>query len=97
MITLYSKPGCIQCDRTAKALTRGAVAYTTRDVTADPAALEHITQGLGYQQVPVVETDTEHWSGYQPDKIKGLTRAARQPDPTTTAAATATASPSCTR
>ena len=27
---------------------------------------------LGYLQAPVVVTDTDHWSGFRPDRIKAL-------------------------
>lgn len=36
-----------------------------------PEAVEKI-KSLGYLQVPVIVTDTEHWSGYRPDKIQSL-------------------------
>ena len=31
---------------------------------------------LGYVQAPVVEANGEHWSGFRPDRIKGLAAAA---------------------
>ena len=33
---------------------------------------------LGYVQAPVVMAGGEHWSGYRPDKIKGLVLAAQE-------------------
>ena len=38
------------------------------------AGIGHVVD-LGYQQVPVVETPQEHWSGYRPDKITSLATA----------------------
>jgi glutaredoxin-like protein NrdH len=70
--TVYSKPACVQCNGTYRGLMkRGQVEgvdYVVVDVTEDEAALAHVL-ALGYQQVPVVETETEHWSGYRPDKM----------------------------
>lgn len=97
MITVYTQPDCIQCDRTTKALTRAGVDYTTRDVTADPAAYRHVTETLGYVQAPVVVTDTGNWSGYNPDKLKALTATAHRPDAATLTAANAATSTSACR
>lgn len=68
-ITVYSKPRCVQCDATYRALDKLGVDYVKVDVTADPEALEYIV-GLGYQQAPVVVTDAGHWSGFRPDRVK---------------------------
>lgn len=68
-ITVYSKPRCVQCDATYRALDKVGVEYTVIDVTCDAEGLQYIL-GLGYQQAPVVVTETSHWSGYRPDRIK---------------------------
>lgn len=70
-VTVYSKPSCVQCTATYRALRRKDIAYRVVDVTADAAALAHVL-ALGYEQVPVVDTGTEHWSGYRPDRITAL-------------------------
>lgn len=70
-ITVYTKPGCVQCNATARALDKAGVTYSTIDVTQDCAALDHIKE-LGHMQAPVVETITDHWSGFRPDKISEL-------------------------
>lgn len=74
-VTVYTKPACVQCEATVRALERRGIAFRLVDVTADDAALDHVRE-LGHQQVPVVETATEHWSGYRPDRILGLSRRA---------------------
>ena len=71
LVTVYSKPSCVQCDATYRALDKKGVDYAVIDVTQDQAAYEHVLE-LGAQQVPLVETETEHWTGYRPDKISGL-------------------------
>lgn len=70
-ITVYSKPACVQCDATYRALTKQGLAYEVVDITTDAEALQSI-KALGYQQAPVVFADGDHWSGFRPDKIKAL-------------------------
>lgn len=71
-ITVYSKPGCVQCQATISKLDKRGAAYEVRDVTQDERAYQRVRE-LGYQQVPVVEAGEQHWSGFRPDKIGGLT------------------------
>ena len=68
-ITVYSKPSCVQCDATYRALNKQGLDYTSVDVSQDFEALEFI-KDLGYQQAPVVMAGDDHWSGYRPDRIK---------------------------
>jgi len=72
-VTVYSKPKCVQCDMTYRLLQRLDVPYTVVDITEHPAAIEFITEDLGYSQAPVVIVDQEpenHWSGFRPDRLK---------------------------
>lgn len=81
MTTVYTKPNCIQCDRTQAHLIKHHVPFHARDITTDPQAYRHITEALGYQQVPVVVTDDgQHWSGYRPDKLAQLTSTHHSPN-----------------
>src|SRR5699024_1024604 len=50
-ITVYSKPLCVQCDATKRALDKADLAYETVDITEDPEALAHV-KSLGYVQAP---------------------------------------------
>ena len=70
-ITVYSKPFCVQCDATKRALNKAGIAYDEVDVTEDPEALATV-KSLGYVQAPVVVTAEDHWSGFRPDKVKAL-------------------------
>lgn len=70
-VTVYTKPSCVQCTATYRALDNKQIPYETRDVSTDEAALERV-EALGYLQAPVVVTDEDHWSGFRPDKIAGL-------------------------
>jgi glutaredoxin-like protein NrdH len=70
-LTVYSKPSCVQCTATYRALDAKGIAYTTVDVTTNPAALAYVTEELGYSAAPVVvASDEDHWSGFRPDLIE---------------------------
>ncbi|OIH94166.1 MULTISPECIES: glutaredoxin-like protein NrdH [unclassified Curtobacterium] len=70
-VTVYTKPSCVQCTATYRALDNKGIQYEVHDVSTDEAALEHV-KSLGYMQAPVVVTDDDHWSGFRPDKIATL-------------------------
>jgi len=70
-ITVYSKPACVQCDATKRALDAAGVEFKVVDVTEDADAMALVTS-LGYRQAPVVVAGSDHWSGFRPDKIKSL-------------------------
>jgi glutaredoxin-like protein NrdH len=73
-VTVYSKPACVQCNATYRALDKKGIAYETVDMSQDADALERV-RALGYMQAPVVMTGDEHWSGFRPDKIEELANA----------------------
>lgn len=75
-ITVFSKPACVQCDATYRALNKHGLEYTVVDISTDAEALESV-KALGYQQAPVVFADGDHWSGFRPDRIKSLVHAAQ--------------------
>lgn len=73
-VTIYSKPNCVQCNATYKAMDKTGVPYNVVDLSQDEQALAAVTE-LGYQQAPVTiisngdsETDL-HWSGFHPTNI----------------------------
>ena len=70
-VTVYTKPACVQCNATKKALDRAGLEYDLVDISADDEARDYV-MALGYVQAPVVEANGEHWSGFRPDRIKGL-------------------------
>lgn len=75
-VVVYGKPSCVQCTMTYRWLDQHNVGYTKVDITETPAALEYITEDLGYSQAPVVVDNTDdqnHWSGFRPDKLDALT------------------------
>ncbi|MBV9351528.1 MAG: redoxin NrdH [Mycobacterium sp.] len=70
-ITVYTKPACVQCTATYKALDKQGIVYETVDITLDSEARDYV-MALGYLQAPVVVAGTQHWSGFRPDRIKAL-------------------------
>lgn len=74
-VTVYSTPSCVQCTATYRALDRQGIAYDVVDLSQDAEAMAKV-KALGYSQAPVVLAGDDHWSGFRPDKIGGLTAAA---------------------
>ncbi|KAB1658004.1 glutaredoxin-like protein NrdH [Pseudoclavibacter chungangensis] len=70
-IAVYSKPSCVQCTATYRALDKQGIEYDVFDVSVDEQALATVKE-LGYLQAPVVVTESDHWSGFRPDKINAL-------------------------
>jgi Glutaredoxin-like protein NrdH len=70
-VTVYTKPGCVQCNATYRALDKKGIPYNSRDISQDEEALERL-KALGHMQAPVVETATDSWTGFRPDKIDEL-------------------------
>ena len=68
-IQVFSKPSCVQCTATYRALDKFGLDYQVVDLATDEKALTEVL-ALGYQQVPVVVDGDDHWSGFRPDKIK---------------------------
>ena len=73
-MTVYSKPACVQCNATVRALDKKGIEYDVIDMSQDMDALERV-RALGYMQAPVVMTEADHWSGFRPDKIADLENA----------------------
>lgn len=71
MITVYTKPACVQCTATYRALDARGLEYRSVDLSVDTDALD-VVKAMGYMQAPVVVTDDDHWSGFRPDKIATL-------------------------
>ncbi len=74
-ITVYTKPACVQCNATYRALDKAGVDYEVVDISENPEARDFV-MALGYLQAPVVVAGDDHWSGFRPDRIKALVTAA---------------------
>ena len=70
-ITLFTKPACMQCNATKKALDRAGLDYDLVDISVDTQARDYV-MALGYLQAPVVEANGEHLSGFRPERISSL-------------------------
>ncbi|NNG69140.1 glutaredoxin-like protein NrdH [Rhizobium laguerreae] len=70
-ITVYSKPACVQCTATYRALDRLGIDYDIVDISEDAEALDRV-RSLGYMQAPVVIAGEQHWAGFRPDMISAL-------------------------
>lgn len=74
MITVYSKPACVQCTATTREMDKKGIEYQYVDLTEDDAAMETVAN-MGYRQAPVVVAGDDHWAGFRPDKIGALAQA----------------------
>ncbi|WP_375688528.1 glutaredoxin-like protein NrdH [Pseudooceanicola sp. LIPI14-2-Ac024] len=70
-ITVYSKPACVQCTATTRALEARGLVFDVIDLTQDDDAMS-LVQELGYRQAPVVVAGDDHWAGFRPDMIGRL-------------------------
>lgn len=66
IVTLWGKPGCVQCNATETDLNRKGIPFEKKDLT------EHLDQldafkSRGYMQAPIVEFEDLIWTGFRPD------------------------------
>ena len=78
MLTVYSKPRCMQCEMTKKMwLGQNKIEYENVDIEANPGAFELIKH-YGFTSLPVVVIDDEFedpnkaWMGFQVDRLERL-------------------------
>lgn len=71
MITVYSKNDCVQCKMTKRFLDQHQVPFKEINLDEQPEFIEHVKK-LGFSAAPVIETETENFSGFQPGKLKNL-------------------------
>lgn len=66
MITVYSKPSCVQCTATYRSLDSYGLEYQVVDVTTNDTALAYVKVELSYLGAPmVVVSGHDHWTGYR--------------------------------
>lgn len=71
-VSVYTMPGCVQCDATKRALDTYGIPFSEIDLSADEEAHRRLTEA-GWRRAPVVETSRgEMWSGFRPDRIRAL-------------------------
>lgn len=69
MVIVYSKPNCVQCSATFRALENEEIEFETKELDDD--TIENFKKD-GHLQAPVVVTDADTWAGFRPDKIKEM-------------------------
>jgi len=70
-VTLWRKPGCVQCDQTEREFEKRGVIYQVKRLDRSPKAVERFIE-LGLLSAPIVETDDRRWSGFRLGKIQSL-------------------------
>ena len=53
-VTVYTKPSCVQCNATYRALDKAGIEYNKIDITIDPSVYTYLTDVLEASQAPVV-------------------------------------------
>lgn len=69
MITVYSKPACVQCTATYRALDKAGIRYEIAELTE---ALLTRFKDEGHMQAPVVVAGSVTWAGFRPDLINEI-------------------------
>lgn len=70
MTVVYTLPSCVQCRATKRHLEKKGIPYIEADARL-PENRDRIA-AWGYTQAPVVESGSDHWSGYDPDRLNSL-------------------------
>ncbi|MBN8883045.1 MAG: glutaredoxin-like protein NrdH [Salana multivorans] len=80
-VTVYTKPDCVQCDATKRALHKYEIPFIEMNLSDNMDVLDRL-KAAGWMRAPIVETaDGQMWSGFRPDKIRDLAspKASRAP------------------
>ena len=70
-ITLWRKPGCVQCDQTEREFNKRGIIYQVKRLDKSPKAVERFLE-MGLLSAPIVETDDRRWSGFRLNRITSL-------------------------
>lgn len=70
-VTLWRKPGCVQCDQTEREFNKRGIVYQVKRLDRSPKAVEKFLE-LGLLSAPIVETDDRRWSGFRLNRIQSL-------------------------
>ena len=71
-VVVYTAPWCGWCTKTLKWLDSNGVAYTNKDIDANPHYKTELRAKLGATSIPVVEIGDETVRGYSPQRMKQL-------------------------
>lgn len=67
-VTVYTMPNCQYCKNTKGLLQAKNIPFKEVDVFEDPEGMAKVKE-LGYQTMPVVVTEDDHWCGMNMAKI----------------------------
>jgi len=71
LITVWTKPNCIQCVMTKKEMDKRGIRYEEMNLERHPDAVEAFMEA-GLLAAPIVITDIKRWSGFRLNKIESL-------------------------
>lgn len=77
MITIYGHPDCQPCRVVSRKLKREGVPYDYVDLAEHPEKRRQL-QAQGFQSTPIIDTPTERFVGYQPDRLNAAVAQVRQ-------------------
>jgi glutaredoxin len=70
-VVLYRQSGCASCGPVERYLVEHGVAFTAKDIDADPTALAEF-MAYGYLTTPLVVIDGTPVPGWQPKRLAAL-------------------------
>lgn len=65
-LTIFSTPGCVQCNASVRHAEAKKIPYQKIDVTEIPEARELVMDEWGYKKAPVLYFNGKHVSGFDP-------------------------------
>lgn len=65
-LTIFSTPGCVQCNASERHAKAKAIPYQKIDVTEVPEAHTFVSD-LGYSRAPILYYKGEHVGGFDPN------------------------------
>jgi glutaredoxin-like protein NrdH len=68
---IYTSPDCQACHMTKYLFEQQGTSYREIDVSIDKKAYETL-QAAGHKSLPVVVTSNGVWTGFRPEKIRGI-------------------------
>ena len=69
MITVNGTHACVQCAATTRFLDKRDVPYEFIDLDENQAKLAAL-RADGFQQIPVIETPSERFTGFNPNRLE---------------------------
>ena len=71
MIKVYSLENCIECEKTKKRMRRKGIEFIEKKIEENPG-IRSFAKEQGFMKAPIVVTENESWSGFNPRRIDAL-------------------------